>query len=132
MTIFSPNSRIGHYFNDLIKGYNHRKYWHRRSVVIDPNNTTWRVIKLYYLWWIKRIDARFCCSFGTNLHSGSIFKTPPHLPHGPYGIIVGHNWQIGENCIIYHQVTLADGGIIGNNCMFGAGAKVLGGGEVRG
>ena len=29
--------------------------------------------------------------------------------------------------MIYHQVTLAGNGFIGDNCMLGAGAKVLGG-----
>ena len=108
-------------------GYNHEKYWKRRDIVVNPTNKKWLLLKIYYLWWIKRVDSRFCCSFGTNLNYGSQFDTPPHLPHGPYGIIVGHNWHIGRNCTIYHQVTLAGGGKIGDNCLFGAGAKVLGG-----
>lgn len=111
----------------FIRGYNHSKYWRRRGIVVDPNNHTCILMKLYFLWYIKRIDSRFGCSFGTNLNSGSKFATPPLLPHGPYGIIVGHNWDIGKRCVIYHQVTLAGGGSIGDNCMFGAGAKVLGG-----
>ena len=68
-----------------VKGYNHEKYWHRRSIVVDPKNKTPLLIKLYYLWYIKRKDAKFGCSFGTNLNSGSYFETPPYLPHGPYG-----------------------------------------------
>ena len=94
-----------------VKGYNHEKYWHRRSIVVDPKNKTPLLIKLYYLWYIKRKDAKFGCSFGTNLNSGSYFETPPYLPHGPYGIICGHNWCVGSQCIIYHQVTLAGGGV---------------------
>ena len=130
MSIFSPQSKIGQYINSLVKGYNHKKYWYRRSVVVDPNNHKWIILKIYYLWWLKRVDAKFCCSFGTNLNSGAQFATPPHLPHGPYGIIIGHNWIIGKRCTIYHQVTLAGGGVIGDNCLFGAGAKVLGGGGI--
>ena len=66
------------------------------------------------------------CSFGTNLNSGTIFKTPPYLPHGPNGIIVGHNLKIGANCTIYQQVTIAHGGtVIGDNVLLGAGCKIL-------
>lgn len=124
---FSKRNKFGLRIMEIIRGYNHKKYWERRNIVIDPNNHTFILLKLYYLWYIKRIDCRFGCSFGTNLNSGSKFETPPHLPHGPYGIIIGHNWNIGKNCVIYHQVTLAGNGFIGDNCMLGAGAKVLGG-----
>lgn len=110
----------------FIRGYNHEKYWKRRSIVIDPDNHTSILLKLYYLYYIKKTDAKFGCSFGTNLNSGSYFETPPQLPHGPYGIIVGHKWKIGKNCIIFHQVTLGNGGIIGDNVLFSAGSKVLG------
>ena len=109
----------------VLRGYNHKKYWRRRKIVVDPNNKTPLLIKIYYLWYIKRKDVRFGCSFGTNLNSGSIFVSPPHLPHGPYGIICGHDWKVGKNCTLFHHVTLAGGGIIGDNCMIGAGAKIL-------
>lgn len=125
MKSFSPESRIGQRIMSLLRGYNHAKYWRRRKIVIDPTDKTNILIKLYYLYYIKKIDSKFGCSFGTNLNSGSVFETPPLLPHGPYGIIVGHNWQIGKNCTLYQQVTLAGGGKIGDNCLFGAGSKVL-------
>lgn len=125
MKPFSIKSKLGLRIMSLIRGYNHDKYWRRRSVVIDPENKTPLIVKLYYLFYIKRVDARFGCSFGTNLHSGSKFATPPFLPHGPYGIICGHDWEIGEKCIMYQQVTLAGGGKIGNRVELGAGVKVL-------
>ena len=109
-----------------IHEYNHKKYWHRRNIVINPYNKTSLLIKLYYLYWIKRIDARHHCSFGTNLHDGAHFVTPPYLPHGPNGIIVGHDARIGAHCTIYHQVTIAGGNvIIGDRTELGAGAKIL-------
>ena len=37
------------------------------------------------------MDAYHNCSFGTDLNAGVYFVTPPHLPHGPNGIIVGHD-----------------------------------------
>ena len=85
-------------------------------------------MKIYYLYYIKKVDAWHNCSFGTNLHSGAFFKSAPLLPHGPNGIIIGHDCVIGERCTIYQQVTIAHGGvIIGDNVMIGAGAKVLSG-----
>ena len=125
MKTFSVKSKLGRKVMSLIRGYNHEKYWKRRSIVVDPNNKTWIILKLYYLYYIKKIDSKFGCSFGTNLNSGSTFETPPFLPHGPYGIICGHDWHVGKNCIIYHQVTLAGGGKIGDNVQLGAGVKVL-------
>ena len=57
---------------------------------------------------------------------GAQFATPPHLPHRPHGIIVGHDAKVGAGCIIYHQVTIAHGGVyIGDNVTIGAGAKIL-------
>ncbi|MGL4993843.1 MAG: serine O-acetyltransferase [Bacteroidales bacterium] len=51
---------------------------------------------------------------------------PPHLPHGPNGIVVGHDVQIGRNVTIFQQVTIAHGNVvIGDNCLIGAGAKIL-------
>lgn len=53
-------------------------------------------------------------------------QLPPYLPHGPNGIIVGSDAKIGRGCIIYHQVTIAGGGVvIGDYVELGAGAKVL-------
>jgi hypothetical protein len=33
----------------IIRGYDHDKYWKRRSVVIDPDNKSNILLKLYYL-----------------------------------------------------------------------------------
>ena len=53
-------------------------------------------------------------------------QLPPYLPHGPNGIVVGSDAKIGRGCIIYHQVTIAGGGVvIGDYVELGAGAKVL-------
>ena len=48
------------------------------------------------------------------------------------GIIFHPSVEIGENCTIYHDVTIGDRGgyggaaTIGNNVMIGAGAKIIG------
>lgn len=110
----------------FIQGYNHEKYWRRREVVTNPNDRTALFIKLYYLYYIKKTDARWNCSFGTSLGSGAKFKSPPHLPHGPNGIIIGHHVEVGSGCTIYQHVTVTSGHVkIGDNCLIGAGAVVL-------
>lgn len=119
-------SVIQQFLLNFIHRYNHKKYWHRRGIVINPKNRTPIFIKLYYLYYIKRVDARHHCSFGTNLHNGAHFASPPFLPHGPNGIICGHDISVGSNCILYHQVTIAGGKVkIGDNTELGAGAKIL-------
>ena len=126
---FSLESRnsFGLKILQYIKGYNHRKYWSRRAAVIDPQDTTSIIVKLWYLFYIKRTDARHGCSFGTNFHAGARFTTPPHLPHGPAGIFIGHDVVIGANVTIFQQVTVAHGGgcTVGSNVILGAGSKVL-------
>lgn len=52
---------------------------------------------------------------------------PPELPHGPKGIIVGHDVSFGCNVTILQHSTITHGGNtkIGNNVLIGAGAVVL-------
>ena len=55
------------------------------------------------------------------------------IDHG-MGIVIGETAVIGNDCVIYHQVTLGGTGKekltshppIGNNVLIGAGAKLLG------
>lgn len=109
-----------------MKGYNHEKYWRRRAKVVNPQSRTPFVLKLYYLLYIKRKDAQLHCSFGTGLNYGAQFATPPFLPHGPHGIIVGYDACVGSGCILYHQVTIAGGNVvIGDRVELGAGSKIL-------
>lgn len=110
----------------FIQGYDHEKYWRRRAIVVNPNNKANKLLKMYYLLWIKRVDNKHNCSFGTTYNAGSLFLTPPHLPHGPNGIICGNDARIGADVTIFHQVTISGGGVvIGNHVMIGAGAKIL-------
>lgn len=122
---FCRNKGIGLYIREAVQHYHHNKYWKRRSIVVDASNQAPLIIKLYYLWYIKKTDAYHNCSFGTNLNAGAKFKSPPILPHGPNGIIIGPNCSIGFNCTIFQQVTIMGGGNIGDNVLLGAGAKTL-------
>lgn len=122
---FNINSSFVKFALTLIQKYNHNKYWSRREKVTNPNYSN-KLLKLYYLYYIKKVDDYYNCSFGTNLNSGTVFNSPPNLPHGPKNIIVGHNLIIGKNVTIYQGVTLAHGGsTIGDNVLIGANAVVL-------
>lgn len=58
------------------------------------------------------------------------------FPHGICGIYVSNGAKIGDNCVIFHQVTIGSNSlsdsktkgspIIGKNCYIGAGAKIIG------
>lgn len=91
------------------------------------------IIKVLCLLYVKRCDAYHNASTGTDLGRGAKFATPPRLPHGLNGIIISPYAEIGENCIIYHQVTLGDDGKhythapkVGKNVVIGVGAKLIG------
>ena len=123
---FNPASKFGRFLLGFIQKYNHDKYWNRRLKVISPAYKN-IILKLYYLYYIKKIDDFYNCSFGTNYNSGSQFKSPPILPHGPKNIIIGHDITIGSGVTILQSVTVIHGGksIIGNNVLLSAGSVIL-------
>lgn len=125
----NPESRFVEWVMSFIVHYNHKKYWRRREVVVNPNNKKSIIIKLLYLLYIKRTDAKWHCTFGTSLNGGSTFASPPTLWHGPNGIIMGYNVRMGRGCIICQHVTISHGApvIIGDNCLLGPGCFILAG-----
>lgn len=124
---FDVGNKWGRFLLSIVQHYNAKKYWTRRKIVVDQNNRTCLLLKLYYLYYIKKTDAYHCASFGTNLNSGAKFDSTPILPHGLNGIIIGHDVSIGVNVTICQQVTIMHGGNtrIGDNVIIGAGAKIL-------
>ena len=70
---------------------------------------------------------------GIEIHPGATIGHRLVIDHG-MGIIIGETAEIGDDCLIYHGVTLGGTGkdvgkrhpTIGNNVLIGAGAKVLG------
>ena len=70
---------------------------------------------------------------GIEIHPGAKIGRRFFIDHG-MGVVIGETTEIGDDVIIYHQVTL--GGVstkkgkrhptIGNNVVIGAGAKILG------
>lgn len=122
-------SWIESFMRSVVQRYDDKKYWKYRDIVVDPNKGS-KLGDLFRLFYIKRADAFNNASMGTHRNYGAAFTSPPHLPHGLNGIIVSHNAVIGENCWIYHQVTIGEGNggapHIGDHVMIGAGAKIIG------
>lgn len=113
----------------IVQHYNPKKYWKYRQKIISNQGS--RIINIIRLGYIKRCDAFNNASMGTHLGYGAQFASTPSFPHGLNGIIVSHNAIVGENCRIFHQVTIGEGRggapTIGNNVLLGAGSKIIGG-----
>ena len=70
---------------------------------------------------------------GIEIHPGANIGKRLVIDHG-MGIVIGETAEIGDDCLIYHGVTLGGTGkdsgkrhpTIGNNVLIGTGAKVLG------
>ena len=80
--------------------------------------------------WVSQRGRR---KTGIEIHPGATVGRKLFIDHG-MGIVIGETAVIGDNCSIYHQVTLGGTGkdtgkrhpTIGDNVLIGAGAKVLG------
>ncbi len=75
------------------------------------------------------------CKFftGIEIHPGATIGRRLVIDHGT-GIVIGETAEIGDDCLLYQNVTLGGTGkdvgkrhpTLGNNVMVGSGAKVLG------
>lgn len=88
---------------------------------------------------IPRILAQITRFFtGIEIHPGAKIGNRLFIDHGS-GIVIGETAEIGDNCVIYHGVTLGGRGnykgkrhpTIGDNVLIGCGSKVLGSIEIE-
>ena len=119
----------------------------------DPAARSWLEILLLYpgikavrshrlAHWCYRHDLKFLARAisqrsrrrtGIEIHPGATIGRCLVIDHG-MGIVIGETAEIGDDCLIYHGVTLGGTGkdvgkrhpTIGNNVLIGTGAKVLG------
>ena len=92
--------------------------------------------------WLWRHDCRFLARLnsqiarhctGIEIHPGATIGKRLVIDHG-MGTVIGETAEVGDDCLIYHGVTLGGTGkdqgkrhpTIGNNVLISAGAKVLG------
>ena len=119
----------------------------------DPAaRNTWEVVTCYpgmHALWMHRLShrcwslglywlARFMSHLGRwltgiEIHPGAQIGRRVFIDHG-MGVVIGQTAQIGDDCTLYHGVTLGGtswgGGkrhpTLGKNVVIGAGAKILG------
>lgn len=96
-----------------------------------------RVAHFFYklhLFFIARFISQFSRFLtGIEIHPGACIGNRLFMDHG-MGIVIGETAIIGDNCTIYHQVTLGGVGLenvkrhptIKDNVIIGCGSKVLG------
>ena len=74
---------------------------------------------------LKRINQFF---FHVNIPSQVEIGLRLILPHGGFGVIMNRNTKIGDDAIIFQNVTIGNqGALIGDRVVIGAGAVILGG-----
>jgi hypothetical protein len=72
------NNRITYSLYAFLFGYNEKKYWKLRQRVVDPECRKHKLIKMVWLIYLKRSEARNASSMGTALNTGAIFDSPPN------------------------------------------------------
>lgn len=86
------------------------------------------------MFFIARLISQFARFItGIEIHPGATIGRGLFIDHG-MGVVIGETAEVGDNCTIYHGVTLGGTGkdkgkrhpTIGNNVLIGAGAKILG------
>lgn len=93
----------------------------------------------HWLWthglrWLARVHSNLArWVTGIEIHPGAVIGRRCFIDHG-MGVVIGETAEIGDDCTLYHGVTL--GGVswnkgkrhptLGHNVVVGAGAKVLG------
>ena len=90
----------------------------------------WR-LKIPFIPRLLSQSSRFLT--GIEIHPGAKIGKGFFIDHG-MGVVIGETTEIGDNCVLFHNVTLGGTGkhkgkrhpTIGNNVMIGTGAILLG------
>ena len=103
--------------------------WNLKRLCIEINNSPLKraLIAIYRLYQYEN---------NSSIAWNSTFEGVPCLPHGMKSIFISGGAKIGINCVIFQQVTIGSNTlpdskgigapIIGNNCLIGAGAIIVG------
>ncbi len=88
----------------------------------------------HHLYFLARMISQFGRFMtGIEIHPGAKIGHRLFIDHG-MGVVIGETAEIGDDCTMYHGVTLGGTGkdkgkrhpTLGNNVLVGAGAKILG------
>ena len=109
---------------DCSKGDDLRRFWYLYSHQSHAKNRFVRDILTFLM-------SRSAQQHGGYVGAGAVINGIPCLPHGLHGIYISRYASIGENCRIYQNVTIGEvcgfAPTIGNGCLIGAGAVIIGG-----
>lgn len=107
----------------IIDGY-YGGFWNFRGVKIKSHP------------FLEHIYYDYLAHYGAWIGVNAKIESAPCFPHGLFGIFISHMSVIGENCVIFQQVTIGSNMLkghprngapkIGNNVFIGAGAKIIG------
>lgn len=106
-------------------------YPHIKALIIHRIS---HVLYRHHLYFLARLNSNLARNWtGIEIHPGATIGRGLIIDHG-IGVVIGETAQIGDDCHIYHGVTLGGTGkqhakrhpTIGNRVMIGAGAKCLG------
>lgn len=109
---------------DYSRGNNLRHFWRLYRLQKKTGEGFLRDILTFMM-------SRCAHRHGRYIGPDTVIKGNLTLPHGLHGIFISRYAEIGENCLIYQNVTIGEvnkkAPVIGDNCLIGAGAVIIGG-----
>ena len=109
------------------RGNNLRRFWWLYRRCQRARTRLSRDILTFFL-------SRSAHRHGGYVGPGAVFYGEPSLPHGLHGIFISRYAVVGSGCRIYQNVTVGEvdgqAPVIGNGCLIGAGAVLVGGIQV--
>lgn len=107
------------------------KYFDARKALLTPGSGL--MAKLVARMRMREILKKYpCCSIPLSTSISSFTA-----PHGFHGVFISSGASVGEGCVIFQDVTIGSvttsgsrhpgAPHIGNNCVIGSGARVIGG-----
>lgn len=110
--------------SDWSKGDNLGLYW---RLFRWRNRTGSRALQDILTLFLNRMARKH----GGYIGRGAVFQGEPILPHGLHGVYISRYASVGADCWIYQNVTIGEidrkAPQIGDGCLIGAGAVVVGG-----
>lgn len=106
-------------------------YPHIKALIMHRLSAWYWRHRLYFL---ARLNSNLARGWtGIEIHPGATIGKGLVIDHG-MGVVIGETAIVGDDCVIYHGVTLGGTGkqqgkrhpTIGNDVFIGAGAKLLG------
>ncbi len=104
--------------------------WNVRRLSLEADDPRLRSLftDLNYAYW---------ACFGAMVGHRTVFGDTPTFPHGPYGVFISGEAEIGAGAVIFQHVTIGSNVLpdskgrgaprVGDNCFVGAGAALIGG-----